>query len=106
MNMLSWAVIAIIVFFVVAHNWDKIMAMFKGRGTIKKQNGKKDEFVSELTKQDIKRAREERLQYLVNEKEKRKQQIDSMTRTLREEIKEIDIQLAMMEQEVPKKKVF
>ena len=105
MNILSWAIIGIIAFFIIAKNWDRIESLFNRRVVVRRTE-KQSEFVSELTIKDIEQAKKNRKQYLMNEKEKRKNKIDLMTRELREEIKKINIQLAMLEEQPKKKKVF
>lgn len=102
MNTLSWMVILGIVGFVVLKNWDRIAPMFK-----KSKSTKEGTESIELSKADIKKAREEKMQYLINEKEKRIQEIERRSRDLKAEIKEIDIEIYLLqEQKEQDKKPF
>lgn len=101
MNWLSWLVIIGIIGFVILKNWDKISPMF--RRVEKKSN---EEFTMELSKKEIEKVRQEKLQYLQNEKNKRYIEMSERTADLKKEIKEIEMEIFMLENSNEKFKRF
>lgn len=116
MSPLAWGVIAIILVLVGVKNIDKIMELIrkiKNKSQQKTENNYNEPI--ELRAQDIQEARKDKMQYLLNEKEKRIQEIERLERSieseknkLKHEIKDIDIEIYLLQEQKgeQKKKSF
>lgn len=91
MGALSYIILLIIALLVGAKNWDKIKPLFdKKGGTATKQQ-------DNITEGEVRKVKQDRIQYLLNEKQRKIDIIKNKTGDLREEIRDIDIELKILE---------
>ncbi len=109
MNILSWVVIGVILLFVLAKNWDKIAPLINYQGFRRKETRPVNGEAVELDSKEINEMKEQKMNYLIDEKQKRLKQIEEKTAPLKAEVKELNIEIYLLQQNnnnVPKTKGF
>ena len=94
MNVLVLLILLAIIGFVVLKNWDKIQPLFSKVGN----NDRNSESIA-INRADIERLRKERISFLVNERGKIESKIENSTHELKYELKQIDLELALLEEQ-------
>ena len=94
MNMLVLLTLLAIIGFIVLKNWDKIQPFFS-----KVENNDKSSESVDISRGDIERLRKERINFLVDERGKIESKIENSTRELKYELKQIDLELALLEEQ-------